>query len=71
MAELSSTYVSWVQVTVAAAADLATRTEGTAFIDDSLVLGPSSLTRASPGIVTQQVGADIPFTPLHIHVRQE
>ena len=56
MAELCPAYVSWVQVTVlAAAADLATRTEGKAFIDDSLVLGPSSLTRTSPGTVIEQV----------------
>ncbi|CAL5224943.1 g7712 [Coccomyxa viridis] len=42
------------QVTVAAAVDVATRPEETAFVDDSLVLGPSSLTRASPETVIEQ-----------------
>ena len=71
MAEPSSAYVLCAQVTVAAAVDLATRTEGTAFVDESLVLGPSSLTRASPGTVIEQVTADIPFALLPVHVRQE
>ena len=70
--KLSPTFVLWVQVTfAAAAADLATRTEGKAFFDENLVLGPSSLTRTSPGTVIEQVTADTNLTPLPMYVRQE